>query len=188
MSSGGRCLAACGGSAELGEGRHGLSGTRPSGHRPTCQRERPAVELGRRGRSARVPRCARRSGRRPPPAGKLGSPEVRLPAAPEVCSGARGRGGAGQRAGRSDSRSRPRARRTDASSWVILSLLSWRSPLLWRGEGCRGEGKDGAASLRFPGGALLEDFFLLRSLKRSVSRKSSVELGVSCGQAFAPTI
>lgn len=145
---------------------------------------RAAGELGRRGRFARgsptgsrPPRCARRSGRRPCPAGKLGSPEELLPGA---------HGGEVAPAGWS----RPGARRTDASSWVILSLLSRRSPLSLslEGEGCRGEGKDGAGSLRFPGVALLEDFFPLQSLKRSVSRKSSVELGVSCRQAFAPTI
>lgn len=143
---------------------------------------RAAGELGRRGRfargsptGARPPRCARQSGRTPSPAGKLGSPEGRHPG----CAGERRRRPAGG--------SRPRAQRTDASSWVILSLLSRRSPLS-EGEGCRGEGKDGAASSRFPDVALLEDFFPLQSLKRSVSRKRSVELGVSCGQAFAPRI
>lgn len=146
-----------------------------------------AGELGRRGRFARAPRCARRPGRRPSPAGKLGSPERRLPAAPEVRSEARGSGGAG-RAGPGPGRGGWMDGWMAASSWVIWSLLSRRSPLSLEGEGCWGEGKDGAASLRVLGVALLDFFFLLRSLKRSVSRKSSEELGVSCGQASVPTI
>lgn len=151
---------------------------------------RAAGELGRRSRFARAPRCARRPGRRPSPAGKLGSPERRLPAAPEVRSGGRGSGGAGRagpcpgpgRGGWMDGWMDGRIQ----LGHLVVALPA--VPSLARGEGCWGEGEDGAASLRFPGVALLDFFFLLRPLKRSVSRKSSEELGVSCGQASAPTI
>lgn len=150
-----------------------------------------AAELGRRGRFAR-----RLRDRRPPSpvCTAVGAHVVSCwetwVAGGAAAHGTRHPGCAGERRRRPIGRRRVpapgRRRRTHPAG--SFCRCSPGGPLSLEGEGCRGKGKDGAASWRFPGVALLEDVFLLQSLKRSVSRKSSVELGVSCGQAFAPSI
>lgn len=178
MSSGGRRLAAGGGSAELGEGRRGLSGTPRSSRRPTCQRERP----GRGARPARwVARAPRRclavraqqafSCRETWVAGGTAAP--RQPrCASERSAGKRRRGPA---PGRWVPAPGPAESRTDArpagsfcrcspggprslSLSLLPLLLSFLSLSRGRGVGVRGR-TELRASLRFPGVALFRRLF-----------------------------
>lgn len=98
---GGVRLTVAGASAERrgGEGRRGLSGTRPSNRRPTCHCDRRA---GRPGRWARAGQARPRLGDsraarqpRPSPDGQLGSRAGRPAARGNRCA-RRGGGGAGR--------------------------------------------------------------------------------------------